>query len=70
MGLIKLFQVINLLIRLEKVVEIVAANLLSEFSEVFFKHYSGQMRVRKQQFAIDAVASLVPKVQKSWVEKN
>ena len=46
------------------------AGLLSEFCEVFSKLHSGQMGARKQRCAIDAVASLVHKVQECWAEKK
>ncbi len=46
------------------------ARLLSGYCETFSKLHPGQMGARKQRCAIDAVASLVHKVQESWAEKK
>lgn len=69
-SLVKSYRVISLLNCLGKVVEKVVAGLLSEYCEKFSRLHPGQMGARKQRCAIDAVASLVHKVQESWAEKK
>ena len=70
LSLVKSYRVISLLNCVGKVVEKVIAGLLSQFCEAFSKLHSGQMGARRQRCAIDAVASLVHKVQESWAEKK
>ena len=43
---------------------------LSYFSENFMKLYQGQMGVQKERYAINAVASLVHKVEQQWAKRN
>lgn len=70
LSLVKSYRVISLLNCLGKVVEKVVTGLLSEYCETFLNLHQGQIGARKQQCAIDAVASLVHKVQEFWVEKK
>ena len=51
-------------------VEKVVARLLLKYCKKFSTLHSRQRGTQKQQFAIDAVASLVYKVQESWAEKK
>ena len=69
-SLVKSYRVISLLNCLGKVVEKVVAGLLSGHCEKFSKLHQGQMGARKQRCAIDAVASLVYKIEESWAEKK
>lgn len=63
MTLVKSYRVISLLNCMGKVLEKVVAEQLSHFSENFMKLHQGQMGARKERCAIDAIASLVYKVE-------
>ncbi len=69
-NLVKSYRVISLLNCLGKVVEKVVAGLLLEYCENFSKLHQGQMGARKKRCAIDAVVSLVHKVESCWAEKK
>ena len=69
-GLVKSYRVISLLNCLGKVVEKVVAGSLSQYCETYSKLHMGQMGARKQRCAIDALASLIHRVQESWAEKK
>ena len=47
-------------------VEKLVAEQLSRFCEVYRKFHTGQMRTRKQRFAIDAATVLIQKVHEIW----
>lgn len=49
--------------------KVVAIELLSYFIK-FAELHLEQMRARNQQYAIDAIASLVYKIQKYWAERK
>ena len=68
--LVKSYKVISLLNYMGKVLEKVVSKQLSHFSKNFMKLYQDQMRVRKERYAIDTVASLVHKVEQQWAEKK
>lgn len=55
---------------MDKIVEKVAAEQLSQYCEGYSKLYPGQMGGQKERSAIDAVATLVNPVQESWQEKK
>lgn len=61
--LVKSYRVISLLNCMGKVLEKVIAEQLSQLSENLLKLHQGQMGARRERCAIDAVASLVDKVQ-------
>ena len=63
MTLVKSYRVISLLNCMSKVLEKVIVEQLSQLSESSLKLHPGQMRARKERYAIDAVASLVHEVQ-------
>ena len=70
LSMVKSYRVISLLDCLGKVVEKIVAGLLSGYCENFSKLHQGQMGTRKQRCAIDAVASLVYKVEGFCAEKK
>ena len=61
--LVKSYRIISLLNCMGKFVEKVVAEQLSQFSENFLKLHQGQTRARKERCTIDAVASLIHKVE-------
>ena len=69
-GFVKSYRVISLLNCLGKVVEKVVAGSLSQYCETYSKLHIEQMGARKQQCTIDAVNSLIYRVQESWAEKK
>lgn len=61
--LVKSYRIISLLNCMDKVLEKVIAEQLSQLLENFLKLHQGQMGARKERCAIDAVASLVYEVE-------
>lgn len=61
----KLYCVISLLNRLDKVYEKVVAQILAEWCEINQVLHSGQMGSRRQKSTIDAVGRVVSRVQET-----
>lgn len=61
--LVKLYQIINLLNCIGKILEKVIAEQLSQFCKAYSKLYPGQITTQKKQSAIDTVGMLIHKVQ-------
>src|SRR5271154_29236 len=68
--LAKSYRIISLLNCLGKVVEKVAAELLSKLCERLELLYNGQFGSRKKRSSIDAVAKLIATVEQAWKHKK
>lgn len=51
-------------------IEKVVVKSLSQYCETYSKLYIGQMGARKSRCIINAIVSLIYRVQESWVEKK
>jgi len=67
--LVKAYRVISLLNCLGKVVEKIAAEVISTYCEAAGVLHPGQMGSRKRRSAIDAVACLIQTVHEAWNQK-
>lgn len=64
-NVVKSYNVISLLNYLGKVCKKIAAEMLAGWSEVHYILHEGQMRLRRQQSAIDAVSRITQRVQEA-----
>jgi hypothetical protein len=68
--LAKAYRIISLLNCLGKVVEKVAAIIISKHCEVLECLHEGQFGSRKQRGAVDAVAMMIATVEEAWKQKK
>lgn len=69
-GFFQSYRVISLFNCMGKVVEKVVAEQLTQYCDTYSKLHSGQMGVRKERSAIDAVAILIHTVQEKWSKEE